>query len=136
MGIGRDISFCCDRDHTSYLIIYNRLTSYLAVPQVRLSLNERCKKLSAKQRILKTWRRQTCRKKCTERKQRSDRRGSARRAVSVDISCQLEDTRAFQFAIRIDSIRFVMRIDSNRFVLEKKSAFRFTSCYAVFARNK
>ena len=25
--------------------------------------------------------------------------------------------RAFQFAIRIDSIRFVMRIDSNRFVL-------------------
>ena len=26
-------------------------------------------------------------------------------------------TRAFQFAIRIDSIRFVMRIDSNRFVL-------------------
>ena len=25
-------------------------------------------------------------------------------------------TRAFQFAIRIDSIRFVMRIDSNRFV--------------------
>jgi len=94
MGIGRDISFCCDRDHTSYLIIYNRLTSYLAVPQVRLSLNERCKK----QRILKT-----CRRKCTERKQRSDRRGNARRAVSVDISCQLEDTRAFQFAIRIDS---------------------------------
>ena len=25
-------------------------------------------------------------------------------------------SRAFQFAIRIDSIRFVMRIDSNRFV--------------------
>jgi len=39
---------------------------------------------------------------------------------------------AFQFTIRIDSIRFVMRIDSNRFVLQKKSAFRFTSCHAVF----
>ena len=45
-------------------------------------------------------------------------------------------SRAFQFAIRIDSIRFVMRIDSNRFVLWKKSAFRFTSCHTVFALNK
>ena len=48
-------------------------------------------------------------------------------------------SRAFQFAIQIDSILFVMRIDANgfesiRFV--KKSAFRFTSCYAVFALNK
>ena len=41
-------------------------------------------------------------------------------------------SRAFKFAIRIDSIRFVMRIDSNRFVLLKKSAFRFTSCHAAF----
>jgi len=43
-----------------------------------------------------------------------------------------EHARAFQFAIRIDSIRFVMRIDSNRFGLFKKMAFRFTSCHAVF----
>ena len=35
-----------------------------------------------------------------------------------------------RFVIR-DSSRFVMRIDSF-----KKSAFRFTSCYAVFALNK
>ena len=41
-------------------------------------------------------------------------------------------SRAFQFAIRIYSIRFVMRIDS----FCKKSAFRFTSCHAVFALNK
>ena len=38
-------------------------------------------------------------------------------------------TRAFQFAIRIDSL-----CESIRFV--KKSAFRFTSCHAVFALNK
>jgi len=38
-------------------------------------------------------------------------------------------SRAFQFTIRIDSIRFVSRIDSNRLVLVKKSAFRFTSYY-------
>jgi len=37
---------------------------------------------------------------------------------------------------RFESIRFFMRIDSNRFVLLKKSAFRFTSCYAVSALNK
>jgi len=30
---------------------------------------------------------------------------------------ELLTVRAFQFAIRIDSIRFVMLIDSNRFVL-------------------
>ena len=35
-----------------------------------------------------------------------------------------------RFVIR-DSNRFVMRIDSL-----KKSAFRFTSCYAVFELNK
>ena len=33
---------------------------------------------------------------------------------------------------RFDSIRFVMRIDS----FCKKSAFRFSSCHAVFALNK
>jgi len=49
-------------------------------------------------------------------------------------SCsRLGETRAFQFAIRIDSIRFdslceSIRIDS----FCKKSAFRFTSCHAVF----
>ena len=47
-------------------------------------------------------------------------------------------TRESQFAIRIDSIRFdslceSIRIDS---FCKKKSAFRFTSCYAVFALNK
>ena len=46
---------------------------------------------------------------------------------------RLGETRAFQFAIRIDSIRFdslceSIRIDS----FCKKSAFRFTSCHAVF----
>jgi len=34
---------------------------------------------------------------------------------------------------RFESIRFVMRIDS---FCKKKSAFRFTSCHAVFALNK
>ena len=37
-------------------------------------------------------------------------------------------TKAFQFAIRIHSIRFVMRIDS----FSKKSAFRFTSVMQFF----
>ena len=40
-------------------------------------------------------------------------------------------TRAFQFAIRIDSIRYANRYESIRLV--KKSAFRFTSCHAVFS---
>ena len=46
--------------------------------------------------------------------------------TSVYTVCRLSvkhytnNTRAFQFAIRIDSIRFVMRIDSNRFILQKK----------------
>jgi len=44
------------------------------------------------------------------------------------------NSRAFQFAIRIDSIRYANRFESIRFV--KKSAIRFTSCYAVFALNK
>ena len=35
---------------------------------------------------------------------------------------------------RIDSIRYANRFESIRFV--KKSAFRFTSCHAVFALNK
>jgi len=39
-------------------------------------------------------------------------------------------SKAFQFAIRIDSIRYANRFESIRFV--KKSAFRFTSCHAVF----
>jgi len=39
-------------------------------------------------------------------------------------------TRAFQFAIRIYSIRYANRFRSIRSV--KKSAFRFTSCHAVF----
>jgi len=39
--------------------------------------------------------------------------------------------RAFQFAIRIDSIRYANRFESIRLV--KKSAFRFTSCHAVFS---
>ena len=43
-------------------------------------------------------------------------------------------TRAFQFAIRIDSIRYANRLESIRSV--KKSAFRFTSGHAVFALNK
>jgi len=38
--------------------------------------------------------------------------------------------RAFQFAIRIDCIRYANRLESIRLV--KKSAFRFTSCHAVF----
>jgi len=38
--------------------------------------------------------------------------------------------RAFQFAIRIDSIRYANRLESIRLV--KKSAFRFTSCHAFF----
>jgi len=40
--------------------------------------------------------------------------------------------RAFQFAIRIDSIRYANRFESIRLV--KKSAFRFTSSHAVFSR--
>jgi len=40
------------------------------------------------------------------------------------------NVRAFQFAIRIDSIRYANRFESIRLV--KKSAFRFTSCHAVF----
>jgi len=40
------------------------------------------------------------------------------------------NTRAFEFAIRIDSIRYASRFGSIRLV--KKSAFRFTSCHAVF----
>ena len=58
------------------------------------------------------------------------------------VLCRLP-IRAFQIAIRIESIRFVMRIDSirdaNRFEsirFVKKSAFRFASCHAVFALNK
>jgi len=43
-------------------------------------------------------------------------------------------TRAFQFAIRIDSIRYANRFESIPFC--KKSAFRFTSCHAGFALNK
>jgi len=35
---------------------------------------------------------------------------------------------------RFDSIRYVNRFESIRFV--KKSTFRFTSCYAVYALNK
>ena len=42
-------------------------------------------------------------------------------------------SRAFQFAIRIDSIRYANRLESIRFV--KKSAFRFTSCHAAFLAN-
>jgi len=41
-------------------------------------------------------------------------------------------SKAFQFAIRIYSIRHAM---SNRFVLFKKSAFRFTSCHAVWTKT-
>ena len=37
--------------------------------------------------------------------------------VIVTVFTSRLKTRAFQFAIRIDSIRFVMRIDSNGFVL-------------------
>jgi len=37
---------------------------------------------------------------------------------------------AFQFVIRIDSIRYANRFELVRFV--KKSAFRFTSYHAVF----
>ena len=43
--------------------------------------------------------------------------------------------RAFQFAIRIDSILFVMRIDSNRFVKKIGLSIHY-SCHAVFALNK
>ena len=49
--------------------------------------------------------------------------------TSVYTVCRLSvkhytnNTRAFQFAIRIDSIRFVMRIDSNRFILQKNRPF-------------
>ena len=43
-------------------------------------------------------------------------------------------TRAFQFVIRIDSIRFANRFESILFV--KKIGLRFTSCRAVFALNK
>ena len=39
--------------------------------------------------------------------------------------------RAFQFAIRIDSIRYANRFELIRLV--KKSAVRFTSCHAVFS---
>ena len=67
--------------------------------------------------------------------------GSMRSALAISVHPTYFDlatpmnnilTRAFQFAIRIDSIRFGMRIDS----FCKKSAFRFTSCHAVFALNK
>ena len=47
---------------------------------------------------------------------------------------QMLASRAFQFAIRIDSIRYANRFELIRFV--KKSAFRFTSCHAAFALNK
>ena len=38
-------------------------------------------------------------------------------------------TRAFQFVIRIDSIRYANRLESTRV---EKSAFRFASCHADF----
>jgi len=49
------------------------------------------------------------------------------------LRCQSTDlgSRAFQFAILIDSIRYANRFESIRLV--KKSAFRFTSCRAVFS---
>jgi len=40
-----------------------------------------------------------------------------RRSLAGELSLSCARPAAFQFAIRIDSIRFVMRIDSNRFVL-------------------
>ena len=42
-------------------------------------------------------------------------------------TCQLEHSNS-----RFESIRYVMRIDS---FCKKKSAFRFTSCHAVFAQT-
>jgi len=48
-------------------------------------------------------------------------------ATNLDVVCLLEHSNS-----RFESIPFVMRIDS----FCKKSAFRFTSCHAVFALTK
>ena len=53
-----------------------------------------------------------------------------RNYVIVTLWIHRTATRAFQLAIRIDSIRYANRFESIRLV--KKSAFRFTSCHAVF----
>ena len=55
-----------------------------------------------------------------------------KRGISADFHSKMVTiyTRAFQFAIRIDSIRYANRFESIRLV--KKSAFRFTSSHAVF----
>ena len=52
-------------------------------------------------------------------------------SATIKTTCysRLVASRAFQFAILIDSIRYANRFESIRFV--KKSAFRFTSCHAV-----
>ena len=50
-----------------------------------------------------------------------------RQRIEVAIFDSVLHSRAFQFAIQIDSICY-----ANRFVFEKKWAFRFTSCHAVF----
>jgi len=53
-----------------------------------------------------------------------------RQRIEVAIFDSVLHSRAFQFAIQIDSIRYANRFESIRFV--KKSAFRFTRCHAVF----
>ena len=60
-----------------------------------------------------------------DRRGASDRRHQAHRRTRdcLRATCKRLAGRAFQFAIRIDSIRFVMRIDSNRFVCKKNRPF-------------